>query len=136
MRKVDISEYGRRHGAFRTFTAGESSSHFLHIPKKPSFKHSFVKMLWLIWKNPLKTRKEIIEFAFNPLCASVLSFGPGRTAPMNPDINDYWAELHRYGYIEQVQFRAGQAVRYRLTDMGENSLKQIPEEEKKVLGIQ
>ena len=133
MRKIDISEYGKRYSAFRTITAGESTSHCLHIPKKPSFKHSFIKMLWLIWKNPFATKKQILEFARLPLNALLLSYGSSGGVPMNPDIHDYWAELHRYGYVEQ--WGDGKIVKYKLTELGEDALMQIPLEEMTSLGI-
>ena len=53
---------------------------------------------------------------------------------MNPDINDYWAELHRYGYIEQ--WRDGKAIKYKLTKLGESALMQIPKEERIALGLE
>lgn len=131
MRKIDISEYGTRHTAFRKITAGESTSHYLHIPEEPSFKHSFIKMLWLFWKNPLATKKQILEFAQLPINVSILSYGSH--GYMYPDVHNYWAELHRYGFIEQ--WREGKTIKYKLTELGKDALMRIPSEEKTSLGI-
>ena len=61
MRKVDISEYGKRTGFLRSFTAGEGQTTQLHFPTNPSIQHAFIKMLLIINANNLKTRQEILD---------------------------------------------------------------------------
>ena len=134
MKKVKIEDYGTRYSIFRTITAGESRSHSLHIPEKPTMKHSFTKMLWLVWKNPYATRKQIFEFALTPMVQLILSYGYNRNAAMNPTVHDYWAELFRYGYIEQ--WKEGRAIKYCLTDRGKMVLMKIPQEEKNAFGLE
>ena len=51
MRKIDISEYGKRNGFLRTFTAGEGQVTGLHFPSNPSMQHAFIKMLLIINAN-------------------------------------------------------------------------------------
>lgn len=133
MKKIKISDYGIRWGYFGLITAGKGSTNCLHIPKHPTMKHSFTKMLWLIRKNLFKTRKEIIEFSKMPLSQLILSYGGQGGWTMNPNVNDYWAELHRKGYI--YQWREGKRIIYELTEKGWNALHSIPENEKEILGI-
>lgn len=127
MRKVHISEYGKRFGFLRNFIAGEGVSNKLHIPNNPSLKHAFIKMLFLINLNEMKTRKEILDFyENNELIKHICKYGNSFT----PYVDHYWSDLHRRGYIEQ--YREGHKIYYKLTEVGKNELTIIPNIEKEI----
>lgn len=128
MRRVHISEYGKRHGFIRSFIAGEGYFSQLHFPSNPSMKHALIKMLLLIKLKPLETRKDILHFyESNALIRHICSYGNSFT----PFIDHYWSDLHRNGYL--AQFRDGRKIYYCLTDKGNETLKSIPKEERILL---
>lgn len=128
MRQVNISEYGKRSGFLRSFTAGEGYMTGLHFPSNPSMKHAFTKMLCLIKLNKFKTRKEILDFYnSNSLIRHICSYGNSFT----PFIDHYWSDLHRYGYI--IQYKEGRKVFYTLSEKAEKIFEVLPKEEKQIL---
>ena len=127
MRKVNISEYGKKSGFLRNFIAGEGRANMLHIPENPSMKHAFIKMLFLINLNEMKTRKEILEYYDNnELVKNICKYGNSFT----PFVDHYWSDLHRRGYIEQ--YRNGRKIYYKLTEIGKNELSILPKDEMKI----
>lgn len=128
--KVDISDYGTRYGWLKTFNAGEGKTQQLHIPSTPSMKHAFMKMLYLIYLNPMKTRKEILDFYNNDeLIKKIFEYGNSFT----PFVDHYWSDLFRLGYIQQ--YRNGKDIVYDLTDSGKEAFTKIPDNEQKIFRI-
>jgi predicted transcriptional regulator len=124
MRKVDISEYGKRTGFLRTFTAGEGQVTALHFPSYPSMQHAFIKMLLIINANNLKTRQEILDnYENNELLQYMCNF----KNTFNPYVDHYWSDLFRNDYISQ--YRDGKRILYSLSEKGKDVLYNTLKEE-------
>ena len=130
MRKIEITEYGKRYAWLNTnMRAGYGRVTHLHFPqnKNISMKLAISKMLFLINLNKYKTRKEIFEFyKTNELVKAICNYGNSFT----PFIDHYWSDLHRNRYI--CQYRDGKKIVYSLTEKGEQFLTNIPFEEKRI----
>ena len=130
MREINIAEYGKRHAFMKVLKAGEGTTCNLYIPNKPTLKHAFTKMLFLIALNKFHTRKEILNYYKNSiLIQKIFEYGNS----FNPSVDHYWSDLHRFGYIRQ--FRDKKEIIYDLTPKGISALLSIPYSENKVFGI-
>lgn len=130
MKEINIADYGKRHGFLRTFKAGQGRTNNLHIPNKPTMKHAFIKMLFLISLNPFHTRKEILNcYRNSPLIQKIFEYGNS----FNPSVDHYWSDLHRKGYIRQL--RDKKDIIYDLTPKGVTALLSIPYSENRIFGI-
>lgn len=82
---IDIRSYGKRRKFCGTLNAGEGRSHMLWVPRIPLAKHAMTRHLTAVRFFPFATRKQILELM---------------DESNHPN---YWAELHRSGYIHQFR---------------------------------
>lgn len=106
LKRIDIRSYGKRYQYYYQISAGEGSSRLLWIPKKPNSKHAMTRHLKAIRFLPFATRKQILALMHEP------------------NHPNYWAELHRYNYIEQFRCPDNSIV-YHITEKGLNYLDRV-----------
>lgn len=125
MRRIDISRYGAHR------RSGGCAKARLRVPERPDFGLAFYKMLWLVYQNQARTRREIISSVeSNPLMRQILDF----KRSFDPRAGHCWSDLHRMGLIQQWKNDSGKII-YFLPSAGFGKLDELPEDQKKLIGL-